>query len=83
MDSKKYVFRATVNVTGCSWYFGSIDAVYNKYFILCNALGYRDPKSLQEFGEWNWRFVQSLKVSHIGGDGTQLVLHVERIPLSM
>lgn len=83
MDEKRYVFRATVNVTGVSWYFSSIDAVYNKYFILCNALGYREPKSLQEFGELNWRYVQSLKISHVDGDGVQLALHVERIPLSM
>ena len=83
MDANKYVFRATLNVTGCSWYFRSIDAVYNKYFILCNALGYSDPKSLQEFGEWNWKYVRNLKVSHADGDGIQLVLHVEQIPLSM
>lgn len=83
MNEKRYVFRATINVTGVSWYFSSIDAVYNKYVILCNTHELRVRKTQQEFGELNWDYVQNLRISEVTNDGVRLILQIERIPLSM
>ena len=83
MDEKKYVFRATVNVTGVSWYFSSIDAVYNKYVALCNAFAYSDVKSFKQFMALNWDCFQSFRISEVSNDGVRLLLQIERIPLSM